>query len=503
MPDNQKIINKIKAKNWEFYVSRKFNWFVENTQILVNSSEVFEKYLGFDCSLKNYLILNGDEYFCLDDLDGFNGVFKEKFSKDENFFENFSNKIFRIVSEIDDYKRKLVESDFSTYSNSELADEIRKFQDIYTLSFVPGWSRPDDFMQSEISDLLKSELGLSESETENLFAKIATCPPLGELDYSDEPLRLLEIAKEIKGQNIDIDNLPREIVEKIDAHLSKYSWMKGPILIEEIQFEKDEYLQRIELMLTKSIDEEIEKIIKARAQRVADYEEMIGKYSLSPTLRKLIDAIRKFIFLRTYTTEASDSLFFLARKRLLHECGKRLNLTSDEIVLIQSDEIADLLVGDKLDVREVISKRQKGFAILWIDGKVAAVFGDEALLIQKMMPTEEKAEKLQEIRGRSASPGVIQGVAKVLLSYTDVNKVDRGDILVASMTTPDYISAMEKAAAFVTDEGGITCHAAVVSREFGVPCVVGTKFATKVIRDGDIIEVDADKGTVKKIEASI
>ena len=68
------------------------------------------------------------------------------------------------------------------------------------------------------------------------------------------------------------------------------------------------------------------------------------------------------------------------------------------------------------------------------------------------------------------------------------------------MTTPDYIPAMKKAAAFVTDEGGITCHAAIIAREMKKPCIVGTKIATKVLHDGDLVEVDADKGVVRILE---
>ena len=70
----------------------------------------------------------------------------------------------------------------------------------------------------------------------------------------------------------------------------------------------------------------------------------------------------------------------------------------------------------------------------------------------------------------------------------------------AGMTTPEYLPAMEKAAAFVTDEGGILCHAAIVARELKKPCIVGTQYATKIFKDGDLVEVDAEKGVVRKID---
>ena len=75
----------------------------------------------------------------------------------------------------------------------------------------------------------------------------------------------------------------------------------------------------------------------------------------------------------------------------------------------------------------------------------------------------------------------------------------KGDILVAVTTHPDYVPAMQKAAAIVTEEGGILSHAAIVSREIRIPCIVGTKQVTKVLKDGDLIEVDANKGIVRKL----
>lgn len=82
----------------------------------------------------------------------------------------------------------------------------------------------------------------------------------------------------------------------------------------------------------------------------------------------------------------------------------------------------------------------------------------------------------------------------------DFSKIKVGDVLVTSMTTPNMVPIMQKAAAFVTDEGGITCHAAIVAREMKKPCVIGTKIATKIFKDGDVVEVDATAGIVKKIQ---
>jgi pyruvate,water dikinase len=82
----------------------------------------------------------------------------------------------------------------------------------------------------------------------------------------------------------------------------------------------------------------------------------------------------------------------------------------------------------------------------------------------------------------------------------DFHKLEAGDVLVTTMTTPDFIILMQKSGAIVTDIGGLLCHAAIVSRELGKPCVIGTKFATQMLHDGDLVEVDADNGVVKILE---
>ena len=107
------------------------------------------------------------------------------------------------------------------------------------------------------------------------------------------------------------------------------------------------------------------------------------------------------------------------------------------------------------------------------------------------------------IQGVVASKGtIITGQVQVILNDDEVKHFTAGNILVTTMTSPYYVPAMKQAKVIITDEGGITCHAAIVSRELGVPCVIGTKIATRVLKDGDIVEVDATSGVVKKLNRS-
>ena len=102
--------------------------------------------------------------------------------------------------------------------------------------------------------------------------------------------------------------------------------------------------------------------------------------------------------------------------------------------------------------------------------------------------------------GKSAYKGIVSGRVRIIRFIKDTKKFRKGEILVTSMTDPRYLSTMKKASAFITDEGGVLCHAAIIAREMQKPCIIGTKIATQVLRDGDLVEVDADRGIVKIIK---
>ena len=134
------------------------------------------------------------------------------------------------------------------------------------------------------------------------------------------------------------------------------------------------------------------------------------------------------------------------------------------------------------------------------------IFDDKFITDQKIINSFKKIQKAEAgssgkktIKGFTAYKGKVKGVARLVFSKKDYQKVKEGDILVTSNTNPDYLPIIKKAAAIVTDEGGLLCHAAIVSREFKIPCVVGAKIATQVLKDGDLVEVDADKGIVRAL----
>ena len=116
---------------------------------------------------------------------------------------------------------------------------------------------------------------------------------------------------------------------------------------------------------------------------------------------------------------------------------------------------------------------------------------------------QEIIKKQQEeiiVRGITVQKGKARGLVRIVKTYHDIKRVKVGDILVANTTHPNYLPAMHKAAAFVTNEGGVISPAAIVARELKKPCIVSTKIATQVLKDDTFVEVDATKGIIRIIK---
>jgi pyruvate,water dikinase len=146
--------------------------------------------------------------------------------------------------------------------------------------------------------------------------------------------------------------------------------------------------------------------------------------------------------------------------------------------------------------KEKASLRRQGKLFIVQTRPVTVIPATSRKLEVKEVKGEIKISQVPILSGSAASPGIGTGPVKVLGNPKEIGKIRNGDILVAPMTSPDYVPAMKKSVAVVTDEGGQTSHAAIVSRELGIPCVVGTGGATKKLKDGQIITVNGDTGQV-------
>jgi len=198
-------------------------------------------------------------------------------------------------------------------------------------------------------------------------------------------------------------------------------------------------------------------------------------------LKKLSEELKELTFFRTDRTDKFYEYFGVARP-LMIEIAEFIGVDFKELAFYDANSI---ILGDP-------KKYDKNFSYASINNKYI-------ILNKPIIPGLNKCTD-SEIKGTPAFMGIKKGVVKIVTHPDHINKINQGDILVAQMTLPSFISAMQKASAFVTDEGGITCHAAIIARELKKPCVIGTKIATKVLKDGDLVEVDANRGIVKIIK---
>jgi phosphohistidine swiveling domain-containing protein len=188
-------------------------------------------------------------------------------------------------------------------------------------------------------------------------------------------------------------------------------------------------------------------------------------------------------------------------ENLFREVSRRYYLSLRQVRYLTPLELIGLLRGNSISA-ELLNERFN-FSIYYSSAKIPSdlfLVGERAqAFIAKLNIIKEEIADVKMLAGDCASPGRARGEAKVINVIADMDKMKVGDILISVATTPDLVPAIKKASAIVTDVGGITCHAAIISRELGIPCVVGTKIATKVITDGMLLDVDATHGKVDMI----
>lgn len=190
-------------------------------------------------------------------------------------------------------------------------------------------------------------------------------------------------------------------------------------------------------------------------------------------------------------------------QRVLTFISKKFLKKEDDARYLYTDELIGLFDGVKPDDK-LIKERRECWATAVIDGKIIKFDFETSLKIGRDFNFIDETGIL---KGISTNPGKATGRAIIMPMLNDhdsisiINKkMEKGDILVAETTSPDIMMLCKKAAAIVSDQGGLLSHAAVVSRELNIPCVIGTRVATRVIKNGDLVEVDANKGVVKIIK---
>lgn len=360
---------------------------------------------------------------------------------------------------------------------AELTDkQLQKLWDDYHKVYIKFWvtgSVPElanygseKYLHNKLSLSIKSEAEL------NSVMEILTAPTRLSF-YQEEELDLFK-TKDLK------------------KHQQKYFWLKNSYNGTEVL--PVEFFKERKVKLNKKLSEEIRKKM---AEILAKKKFVQKKYSLSKEIMVIAKAISDGV---GWQDERKKYIFMVLHYEdvMLCEVSRRSNYTINELHWAWYHEIAEI-IGHK-NLHKKLTKRKNGFGVRFFHTC-------KELNAQQMNEFwdlyDSKVEVgVVEVKGIVASKGKIskvKGRVHIILDPAKAAVFQEGEILVAPMTSPEYVFLMKKSLAVITDTGGLTSHAAIVSRELNIPCIVGTKNATKIFKDGDVVEIDVGAGTIRKL----
>lgn len=356
------------------------------------------------------------------------------------------------------YYRKLWDIDFKKIDYTELVNHFNRLLSYYSKFLVYF-----ELTQPQRTELIEKEL---QKKYNNLEIKVKS--NIFTQEKKDWE-RLTKIARS-KGFGAT------ETKKAIKKYSSKYFFLET--------FETFQVLD--EKVVSKRLKEEMLK-------ETGNNKNLIQKLKIKD---KLINIISDYAALRADLSQYWTTPVVLVKLKFFKEIGRRLRISPKILEFMLRSELDRVLLLKKLDFKI----RKDKFALISDNYQYRFLYSRN---YRKLCQQLKKEERKTEV-GIIANQGVARGLAKIISSEYSLkkqfSKFKDGDILVTQMTTPNYLPILRKASAIITDEGGILCHATIVSRELNIPCIVGTKNATKVFKDGDLIEVDANKGTIKIIK---
>jgi len=290
------------------------------------------------------------------------------------------------------------------------------------------------------------------------------------------------------------------ILNDLEKHFSKYFYTKFIYTEEQGVYNFEHYLK--ELVCLVNSDHDLQATFEKQAAETRDIlakrQALINKLGLSKKTVRFFSAWGDFMVTKIYRRYA-QLLALYKTTFLLEEIARRIGLTLKEVRFMTSREIKAALFSKEIKRSEIKARLEYS---LYYTAKDQEVYysGEEARQIVNQYIRKDAALNVTELIGQCGCRGQARGTVRIVNVIKDMAKMQSGDILVSISTQPDLLPAMKKAAAFITDQGGVTSHAAIVAREMKTPCVIATKIATSVLHDGDLVEVDADKGVVRIIK---
>ena len=384
---------------------------------------------------------------------------------------------------------KIHKADLSKLSNRELAS---LYQDFLS-AFYFAWAIPliyelnMVYVEQVLAPELQKSIGLPHAEFNEVFSVLAAH---FEFSYSTtERIQLLKLALNFSEKGL------------ID-HFEKYYWIKSTYRRLGL-YSKAEIKKLVDKQLKRggrAIRGEIRDMGSLPRELAEKQKALIAKYKIKSRDRQLLEALAFFGDWQDKRKQmniyGNHHLFLL-----LHEISRRFQMEVDLVACAFPSETTDALLG-KINFNEKELKGRFSYNLHAVDSRLREIFltGDRAKRIKKILDRKIE-ERFREVKGMVASIGEfmrITGEVRVVFDPYGAD-IPKGAILVTPMTRPEFVQLIHKTGAIITDEGGVTSHAAIISREFGIPCIVGTGNATKLLKDGDKVEVDTQNGVVIKL----
>ncbi len=430
-------------------------------------------------------------YYLKEDLLILGQTISQLLKTNKNFAESDINACINTCDKLVEVSKRIPKFDLIHKNNKEIASIFENFYKYYleVFPFVTVPHSIDRFFEGKI----KQEIEDSE------ILEIILSPTSSSDEERNGALKIAAYVKE-KG----FDSKAKKLIE---THWEKFCWMTlwsiyaKPLSYEYFETEIKNIIEKI-----RDPKKELDRLREEEIKAIRKLNKTFKDIKASPELVSEVRHLQKYIYLRVYRKNAICQAHYY-HLPLLYEAANRLGLTQDEIKLISFEEIINGLRGRLLSktLKVLAVDREKGWSILMKNGRLQTICGVKEIIeaMERYQIIAPTSAMQRLVKGSVASRGKVIGKVKIVKKLSDLNKIEKGDVLVAKMTTPDYMIAIHKAVAIVTDEGGVTCHAAIVSREFNIPCITATRNATQILADNDLVEVDAMNGIVRVIEAVV
>lgn len=461
-----------------------FQWYIFEGE----KEKYFKEVLGLDVAYTSGKNVSDEIFYDLNELIGMEKRFSLEIQSDPNFIKTYVKICYKKSDDLIKISKQLGKTkNLNKLKAKDILLLYKKYQKA-VFEMMPFMSTPmviDNILRKKILALFQSKLGIKSKIEQDLLLSKLIIPKKRNYFVKGENNLLGMALKLQKNRKVDIR-------QDVGKHLEKYAWTTTNVYLGKFQT-KNDVMKKLKKILKENPEERLAKTKQYKKKALKDYKEALYSIQESKELVNLIDLAREFLFLQTHKMEVLFLAHFYVYP-LLREIGRRFEITVDELIYLTGEEIINLLEGTiSLDMKE-IKNRMKTVAIIKEHNKLTLLSGD------KVKGAAKKVMKVIVVKGTVARKGRARGKAKLLYETEDMPKIQKGDIIISPMTLPHFVPVLKKASGIVTDFGGILCHAALISREFGIPCVVGTKNATKVFKDDDLIELNAYEGVARKIK---